>query len=147
MYKSSGDSNRVPLCDMALETVEQAKAYSDGTHVFRSSYKDGRPMTPHALSRAIARHWKEIGFDAKWTPHDLRRTLRTRLAEISVSDIIAERVMGHKLQGMLGVYNRHGYDAEKRDALTKWEARLKEILGIEKPVSNVIDMGVHRGGR
>ena len=28
------------------------------------------------------------------------------------------------------VYNRYAYDAEKRHALEKWEARLRELLGL-----------------
>jgi len=144
--RKSGDPNRVPLNDMALEVVKQAKAYSgNSVFVFKSSYKKKKPVQRHALSRAIARHWEEMGFDEKWTPHDLRRTLRTRLAEIGVSDIVAERLLGHKLQGMLAVYNQHAYGEEKREALVKWEARLKEIIGIEEPKTNVIDLGVHRG--
>ena len=72
-----------------------------------------------------------MGIEEKFTPHDLRRTLRTRLAEIGVSDVIAERVLGHKLQGLLAVYNLHKYDSEKRQALTRWEVKLSEIFGHE----------------
>jgi len=55
-----------------------------------------------------------MGIKEKFTPHDLRRTLRTRLAEIGVDEIIAERVLGHKLQGMMAIYNQYPYDSEKR---------------------------------
>jgi integrase len=127
----NGEPNRVPLCKLALEVIEQARPYSDGGYVFASSYKEKEPMTAHALSRAIIRHWQEIGFQEAWTPHDLRRTVRTRLAEIGVDDVVAERVLGHKLQGVLATYNRHGYDVEKRQALMRWEGRLRRILGIE----------------
>jgi hypothetical protein len=34
---------------------------------------------------------------------------------------------------MLAIYNRHGYDAEKRQALDRWAKRLKQIVGIEEP--------------
>ena len=30
------------------------------------------------------------------------------------------------------VYNRYAYDNEKRDALEKWEARLRELLGMDR---------------
>lgn len=146
----NAQSNRVPLCPMALEIIQQAKVYSDPEtclFVFQSSYKPGEAMTRHALSRAVARHWSEIeisegkkAFQEGFTPHDLRRTLRTRLAELGVSDVVAERVLGHKLQGIMGVYNRHAYDEEKRQALMKWEGRLKEILGQSRPVDNVIQL-------
>jgi len=133
----NGDENRVPLCSMAQEVIEQAKIYSsDCDYVFRSSYKPKLPMSRHALSRAVARHWHEMGFETKFTPHDLRRTLRTRLAELGISDIIAERVLGHKLQGIAAIYNRHSYDTEKRQALMQWERRLSEIIGISGTVSN-----------
>ncbi len=89
-------------------------------------------MTAHALSRAIARHWQELGFGTKWTPHDLRRTLRTRLAEIGIDDVVAERVLGHKLQGIMAVYNRHGYDTEKRQSLEHWAKKLRQIVGLEE---------------
>lgn len=135
----NAEANRVPLCPMALDILEQAKAYSDDCeYVFRSSYKPTEAMTRHALTRAVDRHWAEMGITEKFTPHDLRRTLRTRLAELGVSDIVAERVLGHKLQGIMAVYNRHAYDVEKRQALMKWEARLKEIIGQTESVDNVI---------
>lgn len=132
--------NKVPLCPMALETIQTARIYSAGSDfVFRSSHKENEPITRHALSRAVARHWSEMeGIEAAFTPHDLRRTLRTRLAELGVTDIIAERVLGHKLQGIMAVYNQYPYDAEKRDALMRWEGRLREIVGNTDTKSNVI---------
>jgi integrase len=127
-------AHSVPLSDMAQELIEEARIYSGETpFVFASSHIDNGPLTSHALSKAILRHWQEIGITEPFTPHDLRRTLRTRLAEIGIDDVVAERVMGHKLQGMLAIYNRHGYDAEKRQALDRWAKRLKQIVGIEEP--------------
>ncbi len=136
----NAEPNRVPLCPMALEVIETARVYSsDCEYVFRSSYKPQLPMSRHALSRAVARHWAEMGFTEAFTPHDLRRTLRTRLADLKVDDIVAEKVLGHKLQGMMGIYNRHAYDTEKRQALNLWERRLSDIIGITAPTtSNVI---------
>ncbi|MDD5759166.1 MAG: site-specific integrase, partial [Desulfobulbaceae bacterium] len=128
------EAHSVPLTDAILEVIEQARVYSgDSQFVFRSSYKDDSPMLAHGLSKAILRHWQEIGFKEKFTPHDLRRTVRTRLTGLGVSDVVAERVLGHKLQGILAVYNRHGYDDEKREALEKWEKKLRQIVGIEEP--------------
>jgi integrase len=132
--------NRVPLGPMALEALETARMYShpDCEFVFESSYKPKKPIIRQSITRAVDRHWAEMGIEKKFTPHDLRRTLRTRLAEIGVSDVVAERVLGHKLQGLLAVYNQHPYDAEKRAALLRWEVRLAEILGHETKKQNVI---------
>ena len=98
-------------------------------------------MTTQALAKAILRHREEMGFEERFTPHDLRRTLRTRLAELGIDDVIAERILGHKLQGIMAIYNRHGYDNEKRHALEKWENKLKQIIGIkESEIGKIIEM-------
>ncbi|WP_319585287.1 tyrosine-type recombinase/integrase [uncultured Desulfobulbus sp.] len=128
------DAQSVPLTDMALKVIEQARVYSgQSPFVFTSSYKPTEPMTSHALSKAILRHWEKIGIEVSFTPHDLRRTLRTRLAELGIDDVTAEQVLGHKIMGIAGVYNRHGYDNEKRQALEKWARKLRQIVGIEEP--------------
>jgi len=129
--------NRVPILPMASEVIEAARPYSgDAGHVFASSHNEGRPLTVRALSNAIRRHRGEIGITEQFTPHDLRRTLRTQLAKLGVSDIVSEKLLGHKLQGMLGVYNQYAYDKEKRQALEQWEGRLKKIVGIKEPETN-----------
>jgi len=74
-----------------------------------------------------------------WTPHDLRRTLRTGLPMLGVSPDTAERVLGHVIGGVRGVYDRHAYDKEKRLALTKWAAHVEKITS-GKPTSNVIEL-------
>jgi integrase len=75
-----------------------------------------RPMTLHQL---IERVRGEAGLlDVRL--HDLRRTLRTGLAELGVNFEVAERVLNHAMPGLQAVYNRHNYLAEKRAALTLW---------------------------
>ncbi|MDD2603178.1 MAG: tyrosine-type recombinase/integrase [Desulfobacteraceae bacterium] len=132
----------VPLCPLALAQIQAAKPFGDGTGpLFRSSHKpEGGPITRRGMSQAVRRHWQEItGSEEQWKAHDLRRTTRTKLAEIGVSDVVAERILGHKLQGVLAIYNRHDYLNEKREALLKWEARLQEVAGgNEAKKSNVI---------
>jgi integrase len=131
--------NRVPLGRTALDVLKQARVYSldDCDFVFQSSYKPEQPLSRAAIGKAVKRHWSEMEIEEKFTPHDLRRTLRTRLAEIGIPDVIAERVLGHKLQGLLAVYNQHQYDSEKRQALIQWENKLSTIIG-EGQKNNVI---------
>jgi hypothetical protein len=42
--------------------------------------------------------------------------------------VVAELVIGHKQTGIHQVYDVHTYDAEKRDALVRWERRLLSIV-------------------
>jgi integrase len=137
--------NRVPILPMMAEIIETARVYSgDSRYVFRSSYNEDMPLTVGAMARAIRRHSVEMGIVERFTPHDLRRTLRTRLADLKISDIVAELVLGHTLQGVLGIYNRYTYDIEKKQALAAWEKNLSEILGISEPakIKNVIPFEV-----
>lgn len=66
-----------------------------------------------------------------WTPHDLRRTLSTRLHDMGVAPHIVEAVLnhvsGHK-HGVAGIYNRASYENEKRAALTLWADKLLEVV-------------------
>lgn len=126
-------AHRVPLTNMALEIIKQARSYSgDSPFVFKAPHTD-KPITSNALPKAMLRHWEEeIGLPEAATPHDMRRTVRTRLAELGVEDIIAERVLAHKLQGIAKVYNHYAYDNEKRQALQVWEKRLRQIVGLDK---------------
>lgn len=62
-----------------------------------------------------------------WAPHDLRRSVRTLLASMGCPGEVAESVLGHMLPGVVGVYNRHSYDAERLDWLTRLDAKLEEL--------------------
>lgn len=139
-----GRAHRVPLTPLALEILEEASQYDDGSgFVFTSaSGKNTKGhITPNTLSRGLQRHLPEFGIKDPFTPHDLRRTLRTRLAEIGIDDVTAEKVLGHQLQGVLKIYNRHHYNQEKRAALLAWERKLCRILGIEvKEASKVVNL-------
>jgi len=155
----NGEVQEVPLTAMMQEIIERARVYAgESRFVFTSprsplyNFKKPKiakpkevdlPLSRLALSRALQRHCVDMEIENPFTPHDLRRTLRTRLAELGVSDIVAERVLGHKLQGMLAIYNRHDYAVEKRQALERWEARLREILEMPDEKQNVIPFEVN----
>lgn len=52
----------------------------------------------------------------RFTPHDLRSTLRSYMKPIVVDRDVAEMLRNHKLQGVEGIYDRHTYYQERRDA-------------------------------
>lgn len=70
-----------------------------------------------------------------WTIHDLRRTARTLLSRAGVATDIAEQCLGHVLPGVRGVYDRHGYEAEKRLAYEALAALIGRI--VDPPADNV----------
>jgi integrase len=72
-----------------------------------------------------------------WVVHDLRRTARSLMSRAGVSSEHAERVMGHAIAGVEGVYDRHSYRDEKADALQ----RLAVLIdGIVHPGTNILPL-------
>jgi hypothetical protein len=59
--------------------------------------------------------------------HDLRRTLRSGLAQLGVIYEVAERVIGHSMPTLEQTYNLHQYGAEKRAALTLWADHVQAV--------------------
>ena len=69
--------------------------------------------------------------------HDLPISSDNRAA--SVRPDIAERVMGHAIGGVEAIYDRHGYELEKADALAKLAKLIALILN--PPAENVVPIG------
>ena len=58
-----------------------------------------------------------------WRIHDLRRTLATGLQRLGVRLEVTEAVLNHvsgSRAGIVGIYQRHEWAAEKRAALDAW---------------------------
>lgn len=77
-----------------------------------------------------------------WRIHDLRRTASTLMNRAGIRDNIVERVLGHKITGVAGVYNRHSYTDEKGEALAALALMVERILAGEQ--NNVVQLGAAR---
>jgi integrase len=64
-----------------------------------------------------------------WRLHDLRRTARSLMSRAGVAPHVAEQALGHKIKGVAGVYDRHSYANEKREAFETLAALIAEIVG------------------
>ena len=68
---------------------------------------------------------------AHWTLHDLRRTFATNLAALGTPIHVTEKLLNHvsgTTGGLVGIYQRHAYADEMREAITAWEVRLTTLL-------------------
>ncbi|MYM66245.1 tyrosine-type recombinase/integrase [Pseudoduganella sp. FT55W] len=66
----------------------------------------------------------------KWTPHDLRRTGTTLMQSLGIHTDLTDRILNHVEQNrMKRIYNRFGYDEDKRDAWIKLGALLDDLTG------------------
>ena len=59
------------------------------------------------------------------------------MARAGVPSATAERILGHVLPGVEGIYDRHSYRDEKADALKRLAGLIETILD---PPANVVRM-------
>ena len=119
----------LPLSGWALEELQKLKVMANGSRYVLPNMNRTGPMDPKYITRSVARclkRFRKVGIQA-FTPHDLRRTGRTGLARLGIRPDIAERVVNHAREDMVGVYDVHTYIDEKRAALDKWAAHLRSI--------------------
>lgn len=72
----------------------------------------------------------------KWTPHDLRRTMATRMRDLGVSSDTIERCLNHKPQGIVGVYQHAELMPERRAAFDAWGAEIERLMALD--ASNIV---------
>lgn len=136
----AGRVHEVPLSDMAVEIIA-AQSRQAGPYVFGITGERPAAGFSHAKARAeklaaeAAEKSRAEGREAvdvaDWRLHDLRRTAASGIARLGVAPHILSRVLNHAPGASLGVtaiYNRHGYEAEKRHALDLWARHLRELI-------------------
>jgi integrase len=129
------------LPDVALAIIEAQPQLVSNPHVF-AGRGDG-PYRGFSPSK-VALDAKLPAGTPEWVIHDLRRTARSLMSRAGVRPDIAERVMGHAIGGVEGIYDRHSYRDEKADAL----ARLATLIdGIVHPRENVVATAAKRRKR
>jgi hypothetical protein len=86
------------------------------------------PMEATSLNAALNRLRDKLGDRCRrFTPHDLRSTARSHLGALGVDVLIAERCLNHSLGGLVAVYDKHDYVAERRKALELWSAKITAL--------------------
>ena len=86
--------------------------------------------------RALARQRKEDAFKVNlqpWTNHDIRRTVRSGLSRLKITEEAREAILAHVRPGIKGTYDLYDYFDEKREALELWATRVR---GISTPKSD-----------
>ena len=118
------------LPELALEIIRAQPRLANNEHIFA-----GRGDGPYAgFSQAKTRFDAKVTDVAPWVIHDLRRTARSLMSRAGVRPDVAERVMGHAIPGVEGVYDRHSYREEKADALRRLAALINSITNPREDV-------------
>jgi integrase len=126
----------VPLAAPVLALLGDLPRFKNGNGLpFALTTTAGkRPLADFsALKADVDKHSGVTG----WTFHDIRRSVRTRLSQIGINSDVGERVLGHVPGGVRGIYDRHDFLDEKRNALDLWARTLQAIVE-KKAGENVV---------
>lgn len=123
----SGVERYVQLSDQAIDFLKVLRLTSD-KYLFPSQATkkpiQQKYLTENSWRLRESGHMLDI---PHWTPHDLRRTVRTGLSRLQCPNEVAEAVLGHTRGGVEGIYNLYKYDAECRKWLQVWADYLEKI--------------------
>ena len=120
-------AHHVPLSPLALELLHELHAHTGNTPYILPAPTNDKPMTDHAITRAVGRCRQQFGID-HFTPHDLRRTAASRMTSLGISRLVVAKILNHAESGVTAIYDRYSYDAEKVDALVKWADTIQRIV-------------------
>ena len=150
--REKGNGGALVLPDMALEIIRAQKRIGENPYVFAgrgdghfAGWSPCKRALDGKITNALREAADERGDDPeaveplpRWTLHDLRRTARSLMSRAGVRPDVAERVMGHAIQGVEGVYDRHSYREEKAEALRQLAGLIGLILN--PPAGNVTEL-------
>jgi integrase len=127
--REKGNAGVLVLPQVAVDIIRELPHFASNPYVFAGRGK--------AHFNSPARRKAE--FDARvniphWQLHDLRRTARSLMTRAGVTREVAERVLGHVMGGVEGIYNRHQYQQEKAHALRALAGLIDNILRPEPEV-------------
>jgi integrase len=135
--REKGTGGSLVLPEMTLDVIRAQPRFHSNPFVFA-----GRAEA-HFTSFSVCKRQLDAELKiAPWRIHDLRRTARSLMSRAGVRPDIAERVMGHAITGVAGVYDRHSYRDEKAIAVKALAALIDRI--INTPADNVVLLEARR---
>jgi len=121
----NGLAHRVPLTTEAIKLIEGlADKKTDDEWIFPQSKGEGHVVNIQKLAARIRKASKVKDF----RPHDIRRSVASGLASMGFPRLTVSKVLNHIETDVTRVYDRYGYDNEKRQALEVWGQQLDKIL-------------------
>ena len=123
----SGRTHRVPLPARAVAILEKLPRLARSQYAFPG--RRGKPLAGWSKRLpAVYRATVEAGM-AHWTPHDLRRTMRTGLGRLGIDKITAELLLNHAISEELqAVYDRGDYWQKRVEAAAQWADHVMRLV-------------------
>jgi len=124
--REKGNAGMLKLPDLALDVIKDLPRVKDNPHLFVATVGKG-PFNAFGVRKDELDALLPKDMPA-WVLHDLRRTARSLMSRAGVLSEHAERVMGHAIESVEGVYDRYPYFTEKSDALKRLAGLIETIL-------------------
>ena len=121
----NGEPHTIPLSVAARGLIDALPRVSNSEFVFTTTGKtpvSGWSRAKERLDRLKFERGDKTDL-APWRIHDLRRTAATGMERLGIKLQVVEAVLGHiagSRAGVVGIYQRHAYEEEKRAALELW---------------------------
>jgi integrase len=122
----NGQKHTVPLSRQALDIIEATPRIVGSDFVFPGARGGRLAGFSHIKGYVDAR----AKLKDQWAIHDLRRTVASSMAKIGIALPVVERLLNHtggSFAGIAGIYQRHDFAAEKREALQRWADHVEGI--------------------
>jgi len=121
----NGKAHVLPLLPMALDIIRHVPQRVTRDQLFGS----------HSPLGFVNWDLSKRALDARsgvrdWVPHDLRRTLSTRLHDMGTAPHVVSQILNHQgHRGQVGgTYNKSRYEREVRAALALWEDYIRTLV-------------------
>ena len=134
--------HRVPLSKLARDIIMAVPRIEGSDFVL--TFTGERGVDGHA---SVKRALDQASGVRGWVFHDIRRTLATSLQRLGVRLEVTEAVLNHtgSRSGIVGIYQKYGFDAEKAQALSAWADHVTALIeGREAAASNVVELAGRR---
>lgn len=121
--RDEGKPHRLPLSDWACELVKEAIGLSDDSDYLFPSTKKSGTFNATSYNNRLKELVDQLEL-GRVTPHTFRHTFTTRMADLKVPPYIVEKLVNHRMSGIMAVYNHAEYWDEQVEAMERWSERL-----------------------
>ena len=129
----NGKTNQIHLSKASIEVLRTISRRNGVPILFPAKGNPDAPISGFTKlwARVLAAMANNLGRPIEhFTIHDIRRTVATGMQRLGIRLEVTEAVLNHvsgSRAGIVGVYQRHHFTGEKREALDAWAFELNRI--------------------
>lgn len=136
----NGREHLIHLSPFAMTQISILKKIKCSDYLFAGRDPE-KPISEKLISKSVRDRIRSIPLKKRtpkvgtlllaggdWSPHDLRRTMASRMGDLGVEPHVIERCLNHIQQGIVGVYQRQEYMVARKAAFHVWGVKIQELI-------------------